>query len=343
MAEPLLRVQGLTKHFGSVKARRGPPAVADVSFGIEPGDTLGLVGESGCGKSTLARLILHLVVPDAGKVMLSGADFTGADAAARRRLRRKAQIVFQDALSSLNPRMTAGVNIAEPMRLQGLGTAAERRDAAHEMLELVGLRTDDAERYPHEFSGGQCQRLAIARALILRPELIVFDEAVSALDVSIRAQILRLIMDLQQRFGLAYLFISHDLSVVRRIASRIAVMYLGRIVELGPADALCLRPQHPYTEALLRAIPIPDPRRMRVESLGILSEDAPSLEAAAAGCAFYQRCARRTAVCAGSRPELLETAPGRAAACFLRGDSIEPVPATSEAWLADRRNLHPAR
>ena len=325
MAEPLLRVQGLTKHFSSARARRGPAAVADVSFAIDPGETLGLVGESGCGKSTLARLILHLLAPDAGNVTLAGVDFTGADAALRRRLRRKVQIVFQDALSSLNPRMTAGVNIAEPMRLQGLGTLAERTAAAHEMLELVGLRAEDAERYPHEFSGGQCQRIAIARALVLRPELIVFDEAVSALDVSIRAQILRLIMDLQQRFGLAYLFISHDLSVVRRISSRIAVMYLGRIVELAPADAVCLRPQHPYTEALLRAIPIPDPRRMRVESLGILSEDAPSLEAAPSGCAFHQRCGHRMAVCAQSRPELLETAPERAVACFLHQTASAPT------------------
>jgi oligopeptide/dipeptide ABC transporter ATP-binding protein len=338
MAEPLLRVQGLTKHFGSAKARGGLPAVADASFTIERGETLGLVGESGCGKSTLARLILHLLTPDGGKVTLAGADFTGADGSVRRRMRRKVQIVFQDALSSLNPRMTAGVNIAEPMRLQGLGTTAERTAATYEMLELVGLRAEDAERYPHEFSGGQCQRITIARALILRPELIVFDEAVSALDVSIRAQILRLIMDLQQRFGLAYLFISHDLSVVRRISTRIAVMYLGRIVELGPADAVCRRPQHPYTEALLRAIPIPDPRRMRVERLGILSEDAPSFEAAPGahtpGCAFHQRCSRRMAVCAQSRPELLETTPGRVAACFLHQTDSKPRTGASKVALA---------
>src|SRR5258708_20816400 len=201
-----------------------------------------------------------------------------------------------------------------------------------DLLELVGLRADDAERYPHEFSGGQCQRIAIARALILRPELIVFDEAVSALDVSIRAQILRLIMDLQQRFGLAYLFISHDLSVVKRIANRIAVMYLGRIVELGPAEAVCRSPLHPYAEALLRAIPIPDPRRMRVEKLGLLDDELPSL-AAPGGCAFHPRCGRRLPICAQAPPDLLETVPGRAAACFLHHPATSPAPSKVPACV----------
>ena len=317
MAEPLLQVRNVTKHFGAGRGRGSVAAVADATFALDRGETLGLVGESGCGKSTLARLILHLLEPDTGEVMLAGEDFTHADAGKRRRLRRKAQIVFQDALSSLNPRMTAGVNIAEPMRLQGLGSAAERKATVRRMLELVGLRAADEERYPHEFSGGQCQRIAIARALILQPELIVFDEAVSALDVSIRAQILRLILDLQERFGLAYVFISHDLSVVKRIASRVAVMYLGRIVEVGPSDALCRAPLHPYTEALLRAIPIPDPRRLRVEQLGLLGDELPSLQAMPSGCAFYDRCARRLPVCATSRPVLQTYGGDRASACFL--------------------------
>jgi oligopeptide/dipeptide ABC transporter ATP-binding protein len=327
MAEPLLQVRNVSKRFGAGR-RGGVAAVANATFTLDRGETLGLVGESGCGKSTLARLILHLLEPDTGEVLLDGENFTRADAGTRRRLRRKAQIVFQDALSSLNPRMTAGVNIAEPMRLQGLGTTAERKAAVRRMLELVGLRAADEERYPHEFSGGQCQRIAIARALILQPHLIVFDEAVSALDVSIRAQILRLILDLQERFGLAYVFISHDLSVVKRIASRIAVMYLGRIVELGPSDALCRAPLHPYTEALLRAIPIPDPRRLRVEQLGLLRDELPSLEAMPSGCAFHDRCARRLPVCATSRPLLQTHGADRTSACFLNQplDAFAPFP-----------------
>ena len=241
MPEALLQVEGLTKSFparGAGLFRRSVRAVSDVSFTVQRGETLGLVGESGCGKSTLARLMLHLIEPDSGHVLIDGAEFTRAGADARRKLRRRLQIVFQDALSSLNPRMPVGINIAEPMRLQGLGSTADQRGAARELLQLVGLNAQDEDRYPHEFSGGQCQRIAIARALILRPDIVVFDEAVSALDVSIRAQILRLILDLQQRLGLSYIFISHDLGVVKRVADRIAVMYLGRLVEIGPATTL---------------------------------------------------------------------------------------------------------
>jgi oligopeptide/dipeptide ABC transporter ATP-binding protein len=318
MPDALLRVEHLSKRFRARGMFAGSVvAVADASFNLQPGETLGLVGESGCGKSTLARLVLHLIEPDAGRVTIGGTAFSHAPVGERRRLRRRIQIVFQDALSSLNPRMTVGVNIAEPMRLQGLGSPAERRDAARELLDLVGLRGGDEDRYPHEFSGGQCQRIAIARALILRPDIIVFDEAVSALDVSIRAQILRLVLDLQQRLGLSYLFISHDLGVVKRVSDRIAVMYLGRIVEIGPADELVRAPLHPYTEALLRAIPIADPRRMRVRDLGLAEGEAASPLNPPSGCAFHQRCTRRLARCAGERPLLATIAPDREAACFL--------------------------
>jgi oligopeptide/dipeptide ABC transporter ATP-binding protein len=318
MAETVLEAEALSKSF----ARRGGKggvlrAVSEVSFAIRQGETLGLVGESGCGKSTLARLVLRLIEPDAGAVRFAGRPFTGASAADARRMRRQVQIVFQDALSSLNPRMTVGTNISEPMRLQGIGSERDRRDAAHELMALVGLRRDHADRYPHEFSGGQCQRIAIARALILRPAVIVFDEAVSALDVSIRAQILRLVLDLQQRFGLGYLFISHDLGVVKRIADRIAVMYLGRIVELGPSAEIYRAPLHPYTQALLSAIPVPDPRRMRVGGLGVVEGEPLSLGEAAEGCAFRNRCPHRMPQCDTSTPPLSAVAGRHESACFL--------------------------
>ena len=321
MAEALLRVEGLGKHFHGHGLgrwrRRGVQAVADASFVLRRGETLGLVGESGCGKSTLARLVLNLIVPDRGRVVLDDEDFTHAPRGQQRRLRRRLQIVFQDALSSLNPRMTVGVNIAEPLRLQGIGGLAAHREATRALLDLVGLRPDDAEKYPHEFSGGQCQRIAIARALVLRPDIVVYDEAVSALDVSIRAQILRLILDLQQQRRLSYLFISHDLGVVRRVSDRIAVMYLGRIVEVGAAQDVCSAPLHPYTGALLRAIPLPDPRRMRVRDLGLAEGEAAGPLAAGAGCVFHDRCPRRMPRCAADRPALAEVTPGRAVACFL--------------------------
>ncbi len=322
MPEALLELRNISKSYAARRGRgRTLRAVAGASFTLAAGETLGLVGESGCGKSTLARLALRLIEPDAGPesgiVRVAGQDFTGASTAATRRLRRRVQIVFQDALSSLNPRMSVGVNVAEPMRLQGIGSERERRSAALELLELVGLRPEHAERYPHEFSGGQAQRVAIARALILRPDVIVFDEAVSALDVSIRAQILRLILDLQQRFGLAYLFISHDLGVVKRIADRIAVMYLGHIVELGAAAEVYRTPLHPYTEALLAAIPVPDPRRMRVRQLGVVRGEATSPLEAMAGCPFRSRCPHRMAICDQATPDLLPVLGRHDVACFL--------------------------
>jgi oligopeptide transport system ATP-binding protein len=327
MPEALLRVEGLSKSFrarGGGLFRHPVHAVSDVSFMVERGETLGLVGESGCGKSTLARLVLHLIEPDSGHVLIDGAEFTRARSDARRKLRRRLQIVFQDALSSLNPRMPVGVNIAEPMRLQGLGSVADQRTAARELLQLVGLSVQDEDRYPHEFSGGQCQRIAIARALILRPDIVVFDEAVSALDVSIRAQILRLILDLQQRLGLSYIFISHDLGVVKRVADRIAVMYLGRMVEIGPGRDIVRRPLHPYAEALLRAIPIADPRRMRVGDLGLAEGEATSQLGSSAGCAFYQRCTRRLPICAVEVPAMAQIEPNHKAACFLHTPADPP-------------------
>src|ERR1700677_4633981 len=306
LSEALLQVESLEKAFRSRGSNgAGVKAVAGVSFALGLGETLGLVGESGCGKSTLSRLVLSLLDPDAGKGSIDGVDFTHSSGRAKREVRRRIQIVFQDALSSLNPRMTVGVNIAEPMRLQGIGSPEVRRAETPRLLALAGLGVEDEGRYPHEFSGGQCQRIAIARALVLKPEIIVFDEAVSALDVSIRAQILRLILDLQQQFGLSYIFISHDLGVIKRICDRIAVMYLGRIVEIGSSESVCRAPRHPYTEALLRAIPIADPRRMRVEDLGLIEGDAVEPVKAAA-CAFEPRCPMRFARCDKAPPTLIE-------------------------------------
>jgi oligopeptide/dipeptide ABC transporter ATP-binding protein len=313
LSEALLEVDGLAKTFVSRGA--STRAVAGVSFSLARGETLGLVGESGCGKSTLSRLILSLIAPDEGRVRIGGRDFTGAPARVQRELRRRIQIVFQDALSSLNPRMTAAANIAEPLRLQGLGDGASRRAEARRLLDVVGLRPEHAERYPHEFSGGQCQRIAIARALALKPDIVVFDEAVSALDVSIRAQILRLILDLQSAFGFSYIFISHDLAVIKRICDRIAVMYMGEIVEIGPAEAVCRNPRHPYTAALLSAIPISDPRRMRVRDLGQIEGDG--VKAARAGaCAFEPRCPHRFEPCK-DHAQLVGVAPHHKAACHL--------------------------
>ncbi len=323
MAEFALEAQGINKSFHTrgAEGRLALRAVDETTFTLDNGEILGLVGESGCGKSTLARVLLRLIEPDRGQIRFGGEPFTGISTEQTRKMRRNIQIVFQDALSSLNPRMTMLENVAEPMRLQGIGSERERRAAAMELIELVGLQTSRAAHYPHEFSGGQCQRIAIARALILRPKVIVFDEAISALDVSIRAQILRLIIDLQMRFGFSYLFISHDMSDVKRIADRIAVMYLGRIVELGPSEDIYREPLHPYTEALLRAIPIPDPRRMRVSSLGLLEGETASPLDQASGCAFRNRCPYRMPVCDERSPALMPVVGRHDAACFRHHQS----------------------
>ncbi len=323
MTLPLLQVTGLTKAF-PVKGRaffgRTAPmlkAVDGISFTLVRGETLGLVGESGCGKSTTARLILRLVEPTGGSIQLDGRDLLGCAGEELRALRREMQIVFQDPLSSLNPRMSVGTNLAEPLRFHRVGTRRERRDEARRMLDVVGLQPHEFDRFPHELSGGQCQRLAIARALVLKPKLIIFDEPVSALDVSIRAQILKLLLDLQQRFGLTYIFISHDLSVVKRVSDRIAVMYLGQVVEIADSARLHAEPRHPYTRSLLQAIPLPDPRLKRIADFALLEGDLPSPADPPPGCRFHTRCAHRMPRCSAEEPQLREVAAGHLASCFL--------------------------
>lgn len=323
MSAPLLEVRDLAKHFPVARHKllqRGGEtlkAVDGIDFELARGRTLGLVGESGCGKSTTARLVLRLIEPSSGKVTLEGQDVLAATPGQLRALRRQMQLVFQDPLSSLNPRMSVGANIAEPLRFHGLGSRAERHEMAAELLEVVGLKPRDFERFPHEFSGGQCQRVGIARALVLKPKLVVFDEPVSALDVSIQAQILTLLLGLQRDLGLSYIFISHDLSVIKRIADRTAVMYLGKIVETGPSETLYRQPLHPYTQALLSAIPLPDPKAKRVEDLGVLEGDVPSPISPPSGCRFHTRCPHRMPICSEQSPALKEAESGHRVACFL--------------------------
>jgi oligopeptide/dipeptide ABC transporter ATP-binding protein len=324
MSEALLEVEGLAKHFpvkqGLILAREvgAVRAVDGVSFSLQRGETLALVGESGCGKSTTARLVLRLIEPSAGRIRFGGEELTTLSAAALRRMRRRMQIIFQDPFASLNPRQTVGETLAEPMIVHGEGDAAARKARVAELLGLVGLAAYHAARYPHEFSGGQRQRIGIARALSVRPELIVCDEPVSALDVSIQAQVVNLLKDLQGRFGLSYLFIAHDLAVVRHMADRVAVMYLGRIVEVAEKRALFADPRHPYTRALLAAIPHPDPsRRGKVVPLG---GDVPSPMNPPPGCRFHTRCPMAQPLCAEVEPPLVEIAPGHVSACHFARD-----------------------
>jgi oligopeptide transport system ATP-binding protein len=318
---PLLEVTGLQKHYpvkkgiilqkqvGAVKAVDG------VSFTVNRGETLALVGESGCGKSTTARLVLRLIEPTEGRIRFDGQDVTKVTGGAMRLLRRRMQIVFQDPYASLNPRLTVGDAIAEPMAVHGIGDAAGRAAKVQELLRLVGLQPFHAERYPHEFSGGQRQRIGIARALSVEPELVVCDEPVSALDVSIQAQVVNLMKDLQARLGLSYLFIAHDLAVVKHMADRIAVMYLGAVMEIGGKHALFANPRHPYTRALLAAIPHPDPaRRGRVTPLG---GDVPSPMAVPPGCRFHTRCPFAQERCRAEVPVLRDVGDGQQVACHF--------------------------
>ena len=317
-APPVLAVADLVKHF---PVRKGlfrrvlghVRAVDGVSFAIAAGETLGLVGESGCGKSTVARTVLRLIEPSAGTIALNGADITHLAKPALRPHRREMQIIFQDPFASLNPRMTAGDIVAEPLLVHGIGDAREREARVAALFEQVGLRAAQRRRFPHEFSGGQRQRLCIARALALAPLLIVADEPVSALDVSIQAQVTNLMLDLQQQKRLSYLFIAHDLAVVQHIARRIAVMYLGKIVEYADKRDLFAAPLHPYTEALLAAAPVPDPKLRRPRRL--LQGDVPSPINPPPGCAFHTRCPYAEARCRVEAPRLREAAPGHLVSC----------------------------
>jgi len=321
--EPLLRVSHLVKNFPARTTLLGGSdemvhAVDDVSFEIDAGETLGLVGESGCGKSTTGRCVLRLIEPSSGEVWLEGKPVYELEGKALGALRRDMQIIFQDPYASLNPRMSVGAIIGEALIIHKLApNRTEFEDRIAELLRLVGLNADHMRRYPHEFSGGQRQRIGIARALAVSPKLIVCDEPVSALDVSVQAQVINLLADLQDEFGLGYLFIAHDLAVVQHISTRVAVMYLGRIVELAPAEELYDNPRHPYTEALLSAVPVPDPTlkkdRVRLEG------DIPNPIHPPSGCHFHTRCPiRELPLCSTKKPELKQAADGHWVACHLR-------------------------
>jgi len=320
-ATPLLEVSDLVKHFpissgvlfnknaGAVRAVDG------VSFSIKPGETLGLVGESGCGKSTLARTVLQLLEPTSGSVRFDGQEIAGLGRRKLQPLRSEMQMIFQDPYASLNPRKRVGQIVGSPLKLHGIADGKELRTQVEELLDRVGLAPEHYNRFPHEFSGGQRQRIGIARALALKPKLIIADEPVSALDVSIQAQIINLLEDLQDEFDLTYIFVAHDLGVVRHVADRVAVMYLGKIVEIGPASEVYSNPVHPYTEALLSAVPIPDPRANRERKERILEGDVPSPADPPAACRFHTRCPYATEICSEVEPALVRHRGHQWAAC----------------------------
>ena len=359
MTGALLEVDGLAKHYpmrrGAILSRTVGTvrAVDGISFKLFRGETLALVGESGCGKSTTARLALRLIEPSAGSVYFEGSDITGLKGEPLRRLRRRMQIVFQDPFASLNPRMRVADILEEPLIVHDIGDRLARRARVNQLLGLVGLAPYHAERYPHEFSGGQRQRIGIARALAVEPALVVCDEPVSALDVSIQAQVVNLLRDLQVRLGLAYLFIAHDLAVVKHVADRVAVMYLGRIVEIGPKDRVFANPRHPYTRVLLAAIPRPDPhRRMPRQAVagevpGDVPGDVPSPADIPPGCRFHTRCAYVVDRCRTDDPALLPIEPGHDTACHRAAelpdaDAMATLQATAPA-AARRMALYAER
>jgi len=321
---PVLEVSGLTKHFG---VHRGLTrrlvakvhAVDGVSFSVGRGETLGIVGESGCGKSTLGKTVLRLLEPTDGSIRLNGTDISHMSDRGVRPYRRQMQIVFQDPYSSLNPRLSAGEIVGEPLTIHGVAKGREKKERVADLFQRVGLPAESVDKHPHEFSGGQRQRIGIARALSLNPDVIVCDEPVSALDVSIQAQVVNLLIDLQEEFGLSYLFIAHDLAVVRHISHRVAVMYLGRIVEITSKDNLFAEPLHPYSQALLSAIPKPDPKIKRSDKI-ILKGDVPSPIAPPAGCHFHTRCPHAMERCRVEPPVLREVRPGHMASCHLLDD-----------------------
>jgi peptide/nickel transport system ATP-binding protein len=340
---PLLDVRDLTKHF---PIRKGVlqrevarvHAVDGVSFVVREGETLGLVGESGCGKSTLARCIIRLLEPTAGQVLFEGVDLARLSSRELRPRRRRMQMVFQDPYASLNPRKRVGAIVGDPLRIHHIGDAKGRRVSVGELLRQVGLSPEHLNRFPYEFSGGQRQRIGVARALALRPKLIVADEPVSALDVSIQAQIINLLSELQDELRLTYVFIAHDLGVVRHVSDRIAVMYLGKIVELSTAEELYVRPIHPYTEALLSAIPIPDPDRNEQRERIILEGDVPSPLAPPPGCRFHPRCRYATDICRAEEPLLRDHGGGHVAACH-HPRNTDPAIAAARSSGTDRSRL----
>jgi oligopeptide transport system ATP-binding protein len=319
--EYLLEVNNLVKHFpiksgllidrevGAVRA------VDDVSFNVRPGETLGLVGESGCGKSTLCRTVVKLLEPTSGSIKFEGTEISGLGRRDLRPLRREMQVIFQDPYASLNPRKRVGQIVGDPLRLHGLASGSSLRRQTQDLLDRVGLSPEHYNRFPHEFSGGQRQRIGIARALALRPKLVIADEPVSALDVSIQAQIINLLDDLQDEFKLTYVFVAHDLGVVRHVADRVAVMYLGKIVEIGPADEVYSKPIHPYTVSLLSAVPIPDPKENSARQQVILEGDVPSPANPPPACRFHTRCPHATEICSQDEPALVDYGHGHWAAC----------------------------